>query len=179
MGADVNRSESADAIRAAIASGQPVGDQRAITAEHEAAHAVAYLACGYPLHRVEVKPEQVTVSTPEPERRPLFEMLVVSIAGLAIESRYRHFALAEEVAEAIDWHENGEDVDELGDIAPFVEHPDLAEHAYRAASLLLDAHADLHAEIADAVFERGTLSAADLAALPLTGARLRENAAPR
>ena len=144
------------------------GDQRQVTAEHEAAHVIAYLTSGLPVWRVQIEPHGLTQQAPEPVPTDAWKLAVVSIAGVVIEDRYVHQPLASRVAEAVEWVEF-EDPAELGDMAIFAEHPELADAAYGVAVELLRIYKAEHAEIVAALLRQGQLSGDDLAALPLTG----------
>lgn len=147
--------------------------QRAITAEHEAAHALLYLLHGYPIHRIEIEPDMITLSTPEPTMRPTRDLAVISMAGMVIEARHRDdFDLNAEMAEACEWVEYGDDPAELGDMEVFATHPWLAHAAFRSASLYLEEHRDDHERLTAALMASdGHLTGADVAALDLAVTR--------
>lgn len=143
-------------------------DYRQVTAEHEAAHVIAYLTSGLPVWRVEIEPHALTQQAPAPVPTDPWKLGVVSIAGVVIEDRYVHRPLAERVAEAIEWVES-EDPDESDDMTVFTVHPQFADAAYAVAVELLKTYKAEHTEITTALLQRDRLTAADLAALPLTG----------
>lgn len=167
-----SRAEAVTRLKSLIESGEPVRgfvDQRAITAEHEAAHVVAYLAMGCGFHHAEVEPDCYTEATPEPVLRDEYTIAVTSIAGIVVEDRYRQVPLAQRVVDAVEWAEEcDDDPSGLDDMEIFGRHPEMATASYQHAEMILAGFAGAHAEIADALYERGHLDRDDLAALPLT-----------
>lgn len=137
-------------------------DQRQVTAEHEAAHTMAYRAFGYPIHRVSIEPEAFTQSTARPVARPLRDMGVITAAGLVIEARYGALSLAEQLEETIALVAEGWLPGELGDLGFFAEHSWLLESSLREAEALLIEHRAYHERVTEALLARGTLTACTL-----------------
>lgn len=151
------------------------------TAEHEAAHAVAYLALGYPVYSIEAGENWVTFTAPEPVARPVYDVAVINMAGPVAEAHFHENgiewvrqALAE-LTEFAEW----EDPDDWAgdDLALFIEHPSLFEGAIQHSQIILEANAEMHAEITAALLASPThsLSQDDIYALPIAGAKLRQN----
>lgn len=171
-----------DRLARRVATGENLraDHDRVITAEHEAAHVVAYLVTGCGFHLSQISPLPLTQAAPGPVRRDIFTIAIVSIAGQVVEDAAHEYLgrpippLVERVAEAVEWVESGEDAEELGDWSVFAVSPALAEVAYAQAALMLERFADAHAEIADALIAHGTLDRERLIALPLAGNLLRE-----
>jgi len=143
--------------------------QREVTAAHEAAHAICYLAFDYPIHHIEIEPDCVTRSTPTPVRRPVWDLAVVSMAGMVIEGQHRkHFDLDAEIAQAVEWVEGGEDPSELGDMELFATYPGLAHSAFGVATHLLRQFAQDHVCLTEALLcSSGSMSGDDVEALAL------------
>lgn len=139
-------------------------DTRQITAEHEAAHATAYLALGYPIHRVEIEPEGFTLSTPRPALRPLRDVAIITAAGLVIESRHGTIPMHEQLEETITLVEEGWLASELGDLGFFAEHPHLLTSSLREAEALLETHNAYHQRVTETLLARGFLTATTIPA---------------
>ncbi|MFT4282519.1 hypothetical protein [Microbacterium sp.] len=135
------------------------GDQAEITAEHEAAHAVAYLALGYPVHVCDAV-AGFTAQAAEPVRMDVLHHAVVNMAGVVIENRYAFMSVDDRLTAAA-----GDDPEDAGDIGRVM--PGLANYGYGYAEVLLEQHREDWRVIADALLERGRLDAADIALLPL------------
>jgi hypothetical protein len=141
--------------------------QRPITAEHEAAHAILYLAYGYPLHLVEIEPNCFTQSTPSPVVRDALDLTVITMAGIVVEGRYREQDLDAELLEAFEWVAFGEEPEDLGDWEIFTRFPNLTHRAYRLAHDLLDQLRKPHEALTAALLaSTGRMTGNEVMALP-------------
>lgn len=112
-----------------------------IAAEHEAAHAVAYRALGYPIYSVEIFGEEgLTLSTPGPTDMSIYDHATVSMAGVIIENRHGTHGT----------HGDLEDVP-----------VELREFGLSAASAILDANKEKHEKITQALAYYEYLNAHD------------------
>lgn len=142
-----------------------VSDQRRITAEHEAAHAIVYLAYGFQVKRISV-PDAATYRRPAPiEAHDEVEVLM---AGVVIEDRHAPRDLRQRVADLVDYLdlEGDEGADSLGDLyVAWRIDPEYIEHGYRNAARILGEHEDSHRHLTDALHEREVLRWADIKAI--------------
>lgn len=170
------------AARAVAGENLTSRDQRVVTAEHEAAHVVAYIVTGCGFHYAEAFPNRFTMSAPWPVERDNYTLAVVNMAGQVVEDSALDclgqplIPLAERVAEAVELVESGDMTPEdLGDWGPVSLQPKIVERAYAQAAAILGRHADAHAEIADFLIAHGSLDREQLLALPLASALFEQH----
>lgn len=140
--------------------------QRRITAEHEAAHAVLYIDLGCGLYEAVLEDdfEGSTRSSPKPRSMPGWDYAAISAAGVVIEDRYVFQPLEQRwAAENDDAYDDGYDDEDGGDLygIPW----GLALTGYQQACITLDRLADMHRAIADALYEHSRVTADDVRAL--------------
>lgn len=139
-------------------------DQRVVTAEHEAAHAIVYMALGYKVRSISI-PDSLTLGPGD-----MIDSLhnaSICMAGLVVEDRYAPQDLQDRIREGYEYLET-DPWDEDGLSHDLIRAGrGLEEYGYVTAKAWLDRYADAHSILTQALLAKGELSHDDILALGL------------
>ena len=89
------------------------------------------------------------------------------MAGVVVEDRYQPQDLEDRLEEVREWVLDGEDPEDLGDMAIFAKYPRFADDAYRDAFDLLDDYREAHEVLTAALLaSTGRMTGPEVMALP-------------